>query len=618
MKRLFIFLCGIFALVAGVNAAPDVVVLDDSIYVEASSTDCNVTHRRVVLIPDKKSSSAAEWGYVCDKNIKLKSFSAVFTTEDGKVLQKVKKGGLQMTELSSSLADESYTYFLNDFPPVYPQIVTMEWTVTNHNGVISYPLFSPMDDYGEQVRRASYTIRCSSDNPCRYRMVNCDALLKQGKLSVTQQSDGSVKTVFNQLPSIKQEDCALPLFKQLPMVFFAPSDFSYLGTQGKLDTWRNFGLWEYGLLQGRGDLPESMRQKVHEMTDAMPGKRDKIARLYQYLYDNTRYVSIQLGIGGYQPIKAADVATAGFGDCKGLSNFMIALLREAGIPAIYAGISTKYADLLKDFPNLNQMNHAIVCVPMEKDSLWLECTNARIPLGYVHEEIAGHDALLVTADGGKVVRLPQYADAENMQKATVQLALDPKGKVSMTCNVKATNRQYEAFMPLVLVDANRRQRELLASIYFPGAQVETLKMEEAKGKAEINTLLKATSDRYANVSSKRMFIHLNPLKADYENISSDENRQSSFELDYGYCDEEDVTLDLPEGYRVEAMPADKEITSKFASFKLTFKQEGNRLHALYRLVMHRGVYEAKEYQDFVKTKNAIAKAYRQQVVIVHD
>lgn len=618
MKRLLIFLCGIFFLVTKVMAASDVVVLDDSIYVEASGTDCNVTHRRVLLIPDKNASSAAEWGYVCDKNIKLKSFSAVFTTEDGKVLQKVKKGNLQMTELSSSLADESYTYFLNDFPPVYPQIVTQEWTVTNHNAVISYPLFNPMDDYGEQVRRASYTIRCSADNPCRYRMVNCDALLQQGKVSVTQQGDGSVKVVFSQLPSIKQEDYALPLFKQLPMVFFAPNDFSYLGTQGKLDTWRNFGLWQYGLLQGRGDLPESIKQKVHELTDALPGKRDKIARLYQYLYDNTRYVSIQLGIGGYQPIKAADVAANGFGDCKGLSNFMIALLREAGIPAIYAGISTKYADLLKDFPNLNQMNHAIVCVPMEKDSLWLECTNARIPLGYVHEEIAGHEALLVTADGGRVVRLPQYADAENMQKATVELALDSKGKVNMTCNIKATNRQYEAFMPLVLVDANRRQKELLASIHFPGAQVETLKMEEAKGKAEINTLLKATSDRYANVSNKRMFIHLNPLKADYDNISSEENRQSSFELDNGYCDEEDVTLDLPEGYRVEAMPAEKEITNKFASFKLTFKQEGNRLHVLYHLVMHRGVYGAGEYQDFVKTKNAIAKAYRQQVVIVHN
>lgn len=594
--------------------AANVVVLDDSTFVEASLTDATITQRRVLMIPDKKRMDAANWVYVLDKSHKLKNFSAVFVDENGKVLRKFKKNDLQMTELSSSLADDSYTYYFEYTPVSYPVTVTYEWTIESHDGNISYPSFCPIDEYEEEVRHASYTIRCSADAPCRYKAVQCDVL--KDKYTIKKQDDGSIKVVFNQLPAVKKEVYALPLYRQIPMVLFAPDHFSYLGTQGQLDTWKNFGRWQYGLLEGRDELPEVMKRKVHELTDALPTKREKIARLYQYLYDNTRYVSIQLGIGGYQPVKASEVVTNGFGDCKGLSNYMVSLLREIGIPAIYAAISTTHAQLLSDFPNLNQLNHAIVAVPMEKDTLWLECTNARIPLGYVHDDIAGHDAVLITSDGGKVVRLPHYADTANVQKSEIKMTVAATGRVQMNCHVRKVNLQYENLLPLLQMDTKEQQKVLLSNIFFPGAQVTKLSVEEEKGKAAVNTILEATSAGYANVTGKRIFAKVNPLKASYGNMSSDENRKNPVFIDFGYCDEEDILISLPDGYRIESMPIAKEITNQFATFKVTFKQENQSLHAHYRVVIHAGTYGANDFEEFVKTKNAIAQAYRQQIVLV--
>ena len=161
---------------------------------------------------------------------------------------------------------------------------------------------------------------------------------------------------------------------------------------------------------------------------------EKIAAIYQYLASTTRYVSIQLGIGGLQPIAAADVNRTGFGDCKGLSNYMRAMLTELGIPSVYTVISTTNRRLLADFASANQNNHVILQVPLPNDTLWLECTNPTLPLGYVHHSIAGHDALLVGPNGGILCQLPTYADSLNTQVNNTLVTCQPDGSAKVELN----------------------------------------------------------------------------------------------------------------------------------------------------------------------------------------
>ena len=103
------------------------------------------------------------------------------------------------------------------------------------------------------------------------------------------------------------------------------------------------------------------------------------------------------------------------------------MLKVIDIPSTYTVISTTNRELLDDFASANQMNHVILQVPLKGDTLWLECTNPQLPFGYVHNSIAGHQALLITENGGQLTCLPTYCDSLNTQEKNAIVTLEADG-----------------------------------------------------------------------------------------------------------------------------------------------------------------------------------------------
>src|SRR5207244_663743 len=103
-------------------------------------------------------------------------------------------------------------------------------------------------------------------------------------------------------------------------------------------SWQELGKFQVQLNSGRDKLPDAVKQTVHQLTDQISDPKEKVRILYEYLQRNTRYISIQLGIGGFQPFDASFVASKSYGDCKALSNYMYSLLKEANIKSCYTQI----------------------------------------------------------------------------------------------------------------------------------------------------------------------------------------------------------------------------------------------------------------------------------------
>ena len=571
-------------------------------------------HHQVVSIRHERMSHLLNFSMQMDGNRELLQFTLTLTDANGRLLRKVKAGDLERTEYSHELASDCYYIYKEVTSPAFPVVMTLDFRVRCGANVLSYPSFMPQTAFNVDVREASYELTLSSDATCQYAAVNCDCPPQQ----TTDKKGREVLTFrLNNLPPVRHEGFMPPADECLPRVYLAPRQFTYFNSRGSLDSWRTLGLWNYGLLTGRDNLPQEARDKVHQLTDHLKSPREKTAAVYQFLKESTRYVSIQLGIGGYQPASAADVWKLGFGDCKALTNYMGALLREAGVPCVYTLVSTTDKRLLKDMPNFQQLDHVILMVPEQHDTLWIECTNPQLPLGYVHDDIAGHDAVCLTSDGGQMVRLPEYADSLNLRQTHTEITLQANGAADIRIDDAYHYNRYPVAWAIGKMD-KRKQDEVIASRYrLPQSQLHRVDVSHRHQPYQppVSTIqVAAHSGSYASVTGNRLFVSLNPLQHAYGGQTT-AARQHSLYIGDGYMNTEQTVVHLPQGYSIEALPADVREDTPFGRFTQHVTQQDGAVVVERTLLVRHGKWPADKAAEIAAFLQHLGKQYNSRMVL---
>lgn len=609
MRRIAVLCVGL--MYVSVLLAQNAVVEEAVTEVVCSSPTMAVQHfKTVTTIQNEHGASQALFLWSCSKNDKLTGFKGQVVDAAGRVIRKIKESNLSRTEYSPYLAIDDYKLYFDYTPPSYPVTVTYEWTVESRDNLIEFPSFCPQTDYDISVKKATYCLKAPKSMRVRYAIQNIDA---QVHVADVENDKQTFTLQVENLPALKQEAFSRPMNERLPLAWFAPTDFVYYGTKGSLDCWADYGKWEYGLIQGRDQLTEAERQELHQLTDGLKTDREKVEAIYHRLEKNTRYVAVLLGIGGQQPVPASHVSKSGFGDCKGLSNYMRAMLNEVGIVSHYTTISTTNRQLQSRFASVGQMNHVILQVPLQSDTLWLECTNPQLPMGYVHARIAGHDAIEISERGGKLVHLPVYADSANVMRSTISIQLSDQGAADVKFEQQTTNSQYESMIPMLKMAEKDRQSALFQMVHVPQAEVRQLGVTETGASIRLEADIK--SQRYATQAGQRLMVPVCPIHRGYAVPNSNTERQEDIYLNMGYMDVDDITIHVPDGYEVEAKPKDMHVESVFGTFSFTLREESQNVHVSIRLLMKSGTFPKALFPELASFIRTISASYNQKVVL---
>jgi tetratricopeptide (TPR) repeat protein len=160
------------------------------------------------------------------------------------------------------------------------------------------------------------------------------------------------------------------------------------------ESWEQVGAWYYQLQRERSTPTPAIKTKALELTRGMTTQEAKIKALYQFVSSNFRYISLDFGIGRYQPHAAEQVLTNGYGDCKDKHTLLEALLEAVGIPAQPALISI-HRQVDTAVPSPAQFDHLITAVPSGKETVFLDTTAEVAPYGLLLTPLRHKQALVV-------------------------------------------------------------------------------------------------------------------------------------------------------------------------------------------------------------------------------
>lgn len=575
-------------------------------------------HRLVVTVLNENGDKFALLHEYYDKYREIRDISGVLYDANGNQLRKLKQGDVRDLSAVSdnNLMDDGRMKVHHFYHKVYPYTVAYE-VEYRYRFTASLPVWLPQHDYQFAVEQSKMEVSFPEGYDLRFRQYRYIG-------DPAQRAEKGAKVLtweVKNLPASSQEPYAGPWRDRSPMVYLAPGKFSFAAYDGNMSSWEEFGRFMHQLNEGRGVLPENIKANVAKITANATSDAEKIRLLYAYMQQNTRYISIQLGIGGWQPFDATYVATKGYGDCKALTNYMQALLAEAGIRSHYTLVKagTGETDFIEDF-TVDQFNHIILCVPGVKDTTWLECTSQTAPAGYLGGFTNDRPVLLITEQGGKLVRTPAYPAAQNLQLRHIVAEADESGNLKVNCNTRYTGLQQDVYHSVVSYLNKEKQLEYVKDrLSLPSFSIRQLDYKahaDARPVPEMEESLELTVPNYASVTGKRLFIVPNILNRQSSRLAADSTRHSDIYLRKAYRDTDTVQITVPAGYTPESIMNEVKLFTPFGTYSAEVKIEGNRIIYVRRIEIRSGRYPAKDYPALEEFFNQIYKSDRNKVVLV--
>lgn len=616
----------VFAQEFGVQTIPDslrlgahsVKRLEEYVVEIKSPGKARVYERHVYTIMNSNARHLTKYRAWYNQFVGINMVTGVLYNSSGKELKRLKKKDWQDVSVYDGISiandirvkENEFSY--NEYP------FTVEFEEEDEiDGLMNITNWFPVSEYGMSVENSRYTIIAPANYEVRYRAYRFSdpprITEKDGKKTYSWE--------IKNIAAIRQENKAPDLFELVPSVQFAPSDIEVEGYKGNMSTWAGFGKFMNQLLIGKDALPADIKAKVQSIIAPLKTDKEKVVALYEYMQKNTHYISIQLGIGGWRPFDATYVAEKKYGDCKALSNYIVALLKEAGIPAKYVLINAgeDARQLLEDFPR-SQFNHAVACVPLGKDTIWLECTSQTQSAGFMGSFTGNRKAVIVDESGGHVVSTPRYGINENQRTSVVTASINDDGMLDASIRTRYSCMEQE--LPHALmhdVSKDIREKYLNKMLGLATYQVISNEYDQQKGLLpSVDEALHVKANAYASVTAKRLILNPNILRGSSERLVPDSSRKHDFLVNRSYTHVDSITIEVPPGFRLETVPKEFSIDNKFGQYRRSVKWEANRL-VYYRLNMQpKGRYSAAEYNELVKHFDLIYKADRVSIVFVKE
>ena len=544
-----------------------------------------------------------------DKHTTIKKVKTTIYNEAGEKIKTIKKSKFRDYSAVSSgtLYSDSRVLAYVYISPKYPYTIYNEQEIVTSN-TFSIPRWVSVSGYNTSVEESSYKLKSLKNK----FMVKTDNF-EDPNINYTA-TDTEINIKLKNIKPMKGESMSGSFMSKVPNIQVSLENFNLCGVQGTAKNWSEYGKWfNDNLLNDSSIIDQKTLSEIDELTKDISSDREKAKLVYEYVQTKMRYISVQVGIGGFQPITADIVDKASYGDCKGLSNYTKRLLEYVKVPAYFAfvkaGSTGKGCE--ETFSSMTQFNHVVLYLPMqENNEIWLECTSKDSPFGYVSNFTDDRNVFIPMGEDGKVMKTPSYESSENSRLTNADINIDEYGNIEAKVSINTKGILYGNHYFLKDRDPDYLNKYYKKNYwhYLSNAEIKNISFDNDKDNIEFTEKLDVNISNYIGKVGDDNIICLNIFDKDVYNPSKYRNRKFGLKIRRGYTKEASYNIKTPVGYKINIDDSSRNLESEFGSYssEITETESGKYIYKR-KLVINKGDYPKEKYKVYSKFLKTIKK-----------
>jgi hypothetical protein len=480
------------------------------------------------------------------------------------------------------------------------------------------------------VREAHFTLQLAPG--WEYRA----AWLNHAEVAPTTSANGQIQWTLSDIKAIRPE-AKMPPWASISgamVISLFPQD----GKNAGFRDWASMGKWEEGLSSDRRDVSPEIKAKVAELTAGAATPLEKMNALATFMQKEIRYVAIQLGIGGWQPHRASEVFQHRYGDCKDKATLLSAMLEQVGIESYYLDINTVRGVITPETPATRWFDHVILAIKLPEGtndtSLEMVYTHAKLgkllifdptdeftPFGHLSGELQASYALLVTPDGGDLIKVPQLSASLSGITRKASVVLDAQGNLTGAFNEsRLGDAAVEERARMKFVSADKERLKVIEGILsgslanFAVTNATITSLQDTRKPFEMNYSIAV--QRYAKPAGELLLVRPRLIGVRGSGfLETKEPRQLPVVFDGPRKDTDTFEITMPPGYEVDDLPAPVDLDYSFASYHSKTEAAGNKLKYTRTLEIKELSVPMEKMEDLKRFYRVIASDERNTAVL---
>jgi hypothetical protein len=377
-------------------------------------------------------------------------------------------------------------------------------------------------------------------------------------------------------------------------------------------------MWYRSLVQQLEPDKEYLNDLASKIVIGKTTPEEKIEAIFKWVQNNIAYIAFEDGIAGFKPDEAQKVAQLKYGDCKGMANLLVELLRSQGFSAYHTWIGTRSLNYDYSLPSLVVDNHMICAVNFQDKFYFLDGTDQHIQWKYAPSHIQGKQALVGIDNNYKILTVP-IDDAKSNKTTIMTTALLDKGALQVSGTIATTGETYNEIIAtkkkLGIVKQNLLEKKVVNYLLNDVKIEEAAVIENAPLMNSLKMNFKGTFANQVLETTNKTFIFCDLDRVFYKEYVEDSTAIRFFDTKKQYS----TSLQLTIPAKTKAiLPANLTIEASKGAFKATIRYEikQNVIHYSKEVFINTLLLESSETAEWNEFVQKLTQSYATPIIFI--